>query len=518
MLKHVVLRIMLIMLLVNVLMLAFNIKPIKAQPKTIIVPENYPSIQEAINNADEGDTIYVKTGTYYENLVINKSISLIGDSARYTMIDANSAEDVIWINQSEVNITSLRMINGSYGVRLSSSTKCNIQDCYIDGNSNSGIFLFNSSNCFVTNCRIAVNMYEGIHLERSSHNTIINCSILSSGVSGIWICNSSTSNTILDCDIHSIIYGGYGIVIHSNSSSNTIKSCDIYSNDGDGVWIYDSSDNLVMNCYLANNHNGICLSGSDNLVANSSIQRNEYYGIFIGSNNNTVTDCCISDNEYGICGSVGLVDSNFNTIKRNTIQNNHYGVHFTVSNFNFVYHNNLINNTAQASVENYFHTNMWNNGYPFGGNYWNDYNGTDSDGDGIGDSPYKIDSNNQDDYPLMDLYIPSEDMPVLQELMAKYNKLSSICIGLITTCQDLIHKHNSLNASYGYLQTAYSYLNTSFHSVQEDYNDLQLEYNALVSEQNFTRNLMYIFITTTIIFTTITLYLAKKRKSNGTDE
>mgnify|MGYP003887738503 CR=1 FL=1 len=45
----------------------------------IVVPDDYPSIQSAINAADSGDEIYVKSGIYYENLIINKSISLIGE-------------------------------------------------------------------------------------------------------------------------------------------------------------------------------------------------------------------------------------------------------------------------------------------------------------------------------------------------------------------------------------------------------------------------------------------------------
>jgi len=44
-------------------------------------------------------------------------------------------------------------------------------------------------------------------------------------------------------------------------------------------------------------------------------------------------------------------------------------------------------------------------GYPSGGNYWSDYNGTDDNGDGIGDTPYIIDADNQDKYPLMKPYV-----------------------------------------------------------------------------------------------------------------
>ena len=53
--------------------------PVKAESKTITVPSDFSSIQEAINAADVGDTIFVKRGTYVENPVVNKSVSLIGE-------------------------------------------------------------------------------------------------------------------------------------------------------------------------------------------------------------------------------------------------------------------------------------------------------------------------------------------------------------------------------------------------------------------------------------------------------
>jgi len=66
---------------------------------------------------------------------------------------------------------------------------------------------------------------------------------------------------------------------------------------------------------------------------------------------------------------------------------------------NSFYHNTFINNSRQ--VESLNSTNVWDNGYPSGGNYWSDYSGRDANGDGIGDTPYVIDAGNVDRYPLM---------------------------------------------------------------------------------------------------------------------
>jgi len=67
----------------------FRISPAKVLPATIIVPDIYPTIQAAINAASAGDTIYVRNGTYYENVVVNKTISLIGENKNTTVVDRN---------------------------------------------------------------------------------------------------------------------------------------------------------------------------------------------------------------------------------------------------------------------------------------------------------------------------------------------------------------------------------------------------------------------------------------------
>jgi len=60
---------------------------VKAEPKTIVVPDDYQTIQKAIDNATEGDTVFVKSGTYYnQTLVINKSLSLVGEDQKTTIL------------------------------------------------------------------------------------------------------------------------------------------------------------------------------------------------------------------------------------------------------------------------------------------------------------------------------------------------------------------------------------------------------------------------------------------------
>jgi parallel beta-helix repeat protein len=107
---------------------------------------------------------------------------------------------------------------------------------------------------------------------------------------------------------------------------------------------------------------------------------------------------------------VELWNTNSTTVSGNNITNNEYGVYLDYSSNNKFYHNNFINNFEQVSIPLFGSSNVWDDGYPSGGNYWSDYVGVDeksgpnqnqTGGDGIGDTPYVIDAYNRDRYPLM---------------------------------------------------------------------------------------------------------------------
>lgn len=110
-----------------------------------------------------------------------------------------------------------------------------------------------------------------------------------------------------------------------------------------------------------------------------------------------IVNCRIEN--FGGSG-IRLELSDNNVISNNTFENNSYGIRLAgPSNGNLIYHNNFVNNDNQAYDNG---VNYWDNGYLFGGNYWGDYMGEDVDNDGVGDSPYEIPGdNNQDRYPLM---------------------------------------------------------------------------------------------------------------------
>ena len=137
--------------------------------------------------------------------------------------------------------------------------------------------------------------------------------------------------------------------------------------------------------------------------------RNGTNGIFINwSDYNIISGNIVTDNLHGFhlfstcsCNYVSK-----NTIRNNIIKNNGFGVSLGVSSDNTIYHNNFINNTEQANYVYGSYSNVWDDDYPSGGNYWSDYeerypDAEELDGSGIWNTTYVIDENNRDRYPLM---------------------------------------------------------------------------------------------------------------------
>lgn len=176
---------------------------------------------------------------------------------------------------------------------------------------------------------------------------------------------------------------------------------------------------LCPNCHITDtnlfsNSNGIYYQqASHSTIEGNNITKNSYAGILLdGSYDNNITMNRLANSIASNFGAISLRGSSYdNSIVDNNFANNTlYGVYIEASYCNSIFHNNFFNNTHQGFVTSDSSGNVWDDGYPWGGNYWCDYNGTDScsgpyqnvtGSDAMGDTPYGIFNNNIDHYPLM---------------------------------------------------------------------------------------------------------------------
>jgi parallel beta-helix repeat protein len=250
----------------------------------------------------------------------------------------------------------------------------------------------------------------GIYLFRRENVTVRNAKIKAFGY-GIWL-DSSSNNTVTGNDLTEV-NGNDGIGLYGSSNYNSITGNNI-ANNGYGVWLDSySSNNSVSGNNITNNFYGIGLYGaSNNSISGNNVIANSQWGIsLLYSSSNSMTVNNITTNGwYGII----LYDSENNSISGNNIANNDYGIELeSFSDYNMIYHNNFIDNSENAHVSiSGGYSNAWDDGYPSGGNYWSDYSSrypdaTEIDASGIWNTPYVIDANNIDNYPLVNPWTPT---------------------------------------------------------------------------------------------------------------
>jgi parallel beta-helix repeat protein len=179
-----------------------------------------------------------------------------------------------------------------------------------------------------------------------------------------------------------------------------------------GVYLSGNSNVTIKNITVASFENGILLDAYSiyNTIIDSKFEGNDYgVSCWAFSDNNTIAGDNMTANSLA---GLWIVGSSNVTVTNNYIMNNNqYGIILESSYNDTICHNNFIGNTNQVNI--YDSSSTWDNGYPSGGNYWNDYADTDiysgpdqnqPGSDGIGDIPYDCGEDNQDRYPLMQVF------------------------------------------------------------------------------------------------------------------
>jgi parallel beta-helix repeat protein len=427
--KRTVCGTMLALFVLSMLTLAFNVQLVKAEPTTIVVPDDYPTIQEAVNAANPGDTIFVRAGIYYENVVIDKPINLIGED--FATISGFGLEYGPWglvtITSSNVTICGFSIVNSSYfgagiGIFINSVDYVNITRNVIR-NHDYGIDIRYSTGDFISNNVISDCKTYGITIGFNSRNVILK---------GNNMTNNYVNLAVYDSYIHDIdatnLVDGKPVYYWVNQTQRVVPTNAGY------VALINSKDIVVENLTIS--HSQIVLANTTSSILRNLIVSDGWYGIrLLSSNSNILTNLtlkkCIDgirlDNSHNNIinnikvfefydSAICLDKSDENLIFDNDITLNwEYasGICIWSASKNKIYHNNffILEGYRVDIVKSKF--NYWDDGYPSGGNYWSDYTGFDlysgpyqneTGSDGIGDTPYIIDANNIDRYPLMKPY------------------------------------------------------------------------------------------------------------------
>jgi parallel beta-helix repeat protein len=202
-------------------------------------------------------------------------------------------------------------------------------------------------------------------------------------------------------------YGSKGIDL-TGRSNVTIKNL-IIENFEYGLYLYASSNNVLSQNDLTNNYCAIWVASASNgnTISGNNIANNEMYGMWLKDSSNNK----ISENEFTSHGNytIYMRASNYTTFSANYLADNKLGIFIYEASNNVLYHNNFVNNANPVSVYN--STNVFDDGDFSGGNYWSSYEdqnpeAQELDASGIWNTPYVIDENNQDNYPLINQWNP----------------------------------------------------------------------------------------------------------------
>jgi parallel beta-helix repeat protein len=384
----------------------------------------YLTIREAINAQEtlNGHTILATKGIYYEHLVLNKSVKLLGENQTTTVLDGGGLGTVLQIVSDNVTVTgfTIQKSGSGYppygndcGMLLDHCRGANVSHNIMSDN-RIGLYLFFSDGNALENNLVCSNREDGVWLWYSGSNVLKN--------NRIW--NNSYNFGVFGSD-----FSDYDNAIDSSNIVDDKPICYLTNVENQ---VFDDSTNAsalyLVNCanvtvkglnFSRNGHGVFCYNVTHSRVENVTATCNNYGVYLLDSTNNTVVGNRCFDNWVGVCleksvqnivennvvekgeKGISLYEADNNTLEANTVYEAEFGVRLFSSSYNRIFHNNLIENLEQASLISSFQ-NVWDDG--FEGNFWSNYTGSDFNADGLGDEVQYVDIANVDHYPLMGFF------------------------------------------------------------------------------------------------------------------
>lgn len=355
------------------IMILLMLATLTTQADTLIVGNagQFESINAAISSAADGDVVQVQPGIYVENIVVNKA--LIIEGIGLPTIKGTGHGSVIEITADNTVIRGLRittsgsdLVKEDAGILLHSSGNT-IEDSELS-DILFGIYLFHSANNTIRRNKISGRTElesgsrgGGIHLWNSANNQIED-NVITEARDGMYVQNSS-DNEFRRNRVHDLRYG-----LHFMSSDNNKFEDNVFFDNIAGAAImYSQNIELKRNTFVHNR--GFSSFGI----------------LFQDCRKCTIEENLVLDNAVGLF----LEGSRNSAFRRNTIAENDVAMEiFTSSEENEFTANNFINNMSPLTLIGKASSTLWNTGD--GGNYWDDYDGYDLDGDGVGDVAHQI--------------------------------------------------------------------------------------------------------------------------------
>lgn len=283
-------KIDLIALVTVITLVFFTAYPVVGSATTIYVPDDYITIQEAVNAAEKDAIVIVRDGTYNENVDVNKPLTIQSEngSANCIVRASNPKDHIFEVTVDYVNIDGFTVTGATSRPPYYSA----------------GIYLANVEHCNISN-----------------NNALKN----NDGILAQYLCNYNTfaNNTANSNNNDGIHLGLRGYPCNYNTLTDNTANSNSYS----GIYLVSSSNNILTNNTALYNPSGIFLSSSSkyNLLNKNTASSNKDYGIrLFHSDNNNITNNTASNNDYGIY----LVSSNNNNIHSNNLINNRENIFF----------------------------------------------------------------------------------------------------------------------------------------------------------------------------------------------
>ena len=299
----------------------------------------YQFIQDGIDNANDGDVVFVFSGTYYETPIVGKSITFIGEDKNTTVVDGERKGHVVQIFADQVSISGFTVKNCTdtasqvfAGIYVEHSNHITIKENILEENGDWGVKLFHS-NYDEIKANIFRNNDGGITVEGSSYS-IFSHNYFTKNLWAFCMSNSNNntvfSNTVNKNDWGLMVSGLY----HTTNNNNTVFNNTVISNTW-GLSV-TGNNNTVFDNTVNNNDWGLDVCGNSNTVFSNTINHNQY-GLMLTGNNNTVFDNTVNHSTRGF-----ILEGNSNTVFSNIVKTFVWGFIIGDANNNHLYENRCI--------------------------------------------------------------------------------------------------------------------------------------------------------------------------------